>query len=158
MNDKIDSIPAGRVGVLPYLTVSDSVAAIDFYAKVFGAAELFRLDLPDGRVGHAELSIGGSVVYLSDEFPDMNVRCPVAFGGSPVMLHLYVDDVDAVVQRALDAGATLERPVVDQFYGDRGGKLRDPFGHLWWIATRIEDVGPEEMRLRALKLFSADLE
>jgi PhnB protein len=153
MNAKVDPIPEGRHGVTPYMTVAGGAAAIEFYTKVFGATEVFRLDAPGGRVGHAELSIGGNVVYLSDEFPEMDVRGPLSVGGTPVTLHLYVEDVDAVAQRAVDEGATLVRPVADQFYGDRGGKVRDPFGHLWWIATHIEDVSPEEMRVRAENLF-----
>jgi PhnB protein len=153
MNAQVDPIPEGCHGVTPYLTVAGGAAAIDFYTKVFGATEVFRLDAPGGRVGHAELEIGGGIVYLSDEFPEMDVHGPLAVGGTPVTLHLYVKDVDAVVQRAVDEGATLIRPVADQFYGDRGGKLRDPFGHLWWLATRIENVSAEEMRVRAEKLF-----
>ena len=156
MNAKVDPIPAGRNGVVPYLTVAGGAAAIEYYIKVFDATELFRLDAPGGRVGHAELSIGGNVIYLSDEFPEMDVHGPLSVGGTPVTLHLYVKDVDAVAQRAVDEGATLIRPVADQFYGDRGGKLRDPFGHLWWIATHIEDVSPEEMSTRAKNLFGEE--
>jgi PhnB protein len=154
MNAKVNPVPEN--GVTPYLAVAGAASAIDFYTKVFGATETFRIDAPGGRVGHAELSIGGRLVYLADEAPDMDVHGPLSIGGSPVTLHLYVEDVDAVAQRAVDEGATLLRPVEDQFYGDRGGKLRDPFGHLWWIATRIEDVSADEMRARAARLFGGE--
>lgn len=156
MNAQAVPIPEGHHGVTPYLTVAGAVSAIDFYTKVFGATEVFRFESPGGRIGHAELSIGGTVVYLSDEFPDMDVRGPLTIGGTPVMLHLYVEDVDALAQRAVDEGATLIRPVADQFYGDRGGKLRDPFGHVWWIATHIEDVPPGELRARAEQQFGGE--
>ncbi|HJZ62476.1 MAG TPA: VOC family protein, partial [Miltoncostaeaceae bacterium] len=116
---------------------------------VFGAAERFRLDGPDGRVGHAELEIGNSVLMLSDEWPEGGVRAPGAYGGTPVMLSIYVDDVDATVQRAVDRGATVLRPVEDQFYGDRSGQLTDPWGHRWSVATHVEDVPPDEMARRA---------
>jgi PhnB protein len=154
MNQNVSAIPAGRAGISPYLTVSGAAAAIAFYEKVFDARELFRLDAPDGRIGHAELMISGTWVMISDEYPEMQVYGPQTLG-SPVTLHLYVADVDAVVERALAAGATLLRPVADQFYGDRGGKLRDPFGHQWWLATHTEDVSPQQMRERAQKLFGA---
>jgi PhnB protein len=153
MSTQVEPIPEGRHGVTPYLTVAGGAAAIDFYKQVFDAIELFRLDAPGGHIGHAELLIGGNVIYLSDEFPEMDVRGPASIGGSPVTLSLYVNDVDAVAARAVAAGATLLRPVADQFYGDRGGKLRDPFGHVWWLATHIEDVSPEEMKTRADRLF-----
>jgi PhnB protein len=153
MNAKVDPIPADRHGVVPYIAVAGGASAIDFYTKVFGATETFRLEQPDGRIGHAELSIGGNVIYLCDEFPDYGTTGPLSVGGTPVMLHLYVKDVDDVAQRAIDEGATILRAVEDQFYGDRGGKLRDPFGHVWWIASHIEDVSPDEMRARAEKLF-----
>jgi PhnB protein len=153
MNAQVDPIPADRQGVIPYIAVAGGVTAIEFYTKVFGATEIYRLEQPGGRIGHAELSIGGKVVYLCDEFPEMDVKGPLSIGGSPVMLHLYVDDVDAVAQRAVDQGATILRAVEDQFYGDRGGKIRDPYGHVWWIATHREDVSPEEMQRRAEALF-----
>lgn len=153
MASQVDPVPKDRHGVIPYMAVAGCASAIDFYTKVFGATETFRMQQPDGRVGHAELAIGGGVIYLCDEFPDYGTVGPLSVGGTPVMLHLYVTDVDAVAQRALDEGATMLRPVEDQFYGDRGGKLRDPFGHVWWIGTHIEDVSPEELRARAQKLF-----
>jgi PhnB protein len=132
----------------PYLTVKGAEAAIDFYRTAFGAVEQFRLTSPDGRIGHAELSIGGATVMLSDEWPDFGALSPSSIGGSPVKLHLYVDDCDAVVARAVAAGATLMRPVADQFYGDRSGMIADPFGHAWFIATLKEEVAPQEMQRR----------
>ena len=140
---------ASGTGVLsPYLTVKDAAAAIEFYRVAFGAAEQFRLIGPDGRIGHAELRIGGSTLMISDEWPDFGALSPPTIGGSPVKLHLYVDDCDAVVGRAVAAGATLLRPVVDQFYGDRSGMIADPFGHAWFVATLKEMVSPEEMQRR----------
>jgi PhnB protein len=155
MSNPVSPIPEERNGVIPYLTVAGGAAAIEFYKKVFDARELFRLDGPDGHIGHAELSIGGRVMYLSDEFPQMDVLGPLSRGGAGMTLSLYVNDVDEVVARALTEGASVIRPVADQFYGDRGGKLRDPFGHVWWISTHIEDVSPAEMKTRADKLFGS---
>lgn len=132
----------------PYLTVKGAAAAIDFYRAAFGAVEQFRLTQPDGRIGHAELRIGGSTVMLSDEWPDFGALSPPSIGGSPVKLHLYVDDCDAVVAHAVAAGATLMRPVVDQFCGDRSGMIADPFGHSWFVATLKEQVAPAEMQRR----------
>jgi PhnB protein len=132
----------------PYLTVKGAAAAIDFYRAAFGAVEQFRLTGPDGRIGHAELRIAGSTVMLSDEWPDFGALSPPSVGGSPVKLHLYVDDCDAVVARAVTAGATLMRPVIDQFYGDRSGMVTDPFGHSWFVATFKEQVAPREMQRR----------
>jgi len=153
MNTKVKSIPDGYRGATPYLTVKNAAAAIEFYKKAFGATELFRLGSPDGKIGHAEIKIGEAVIMLSDEYPARNVLGPETLGGSPVTIHLYVEDVGAVAKNAVDAGAVSERPVADQFYGDRGGKIIDPFGHRWWIATHIEDVSPEEMKKRADALF-----
>ena len=132
----------------PYLTVKGAAAAIDFYRAAFGAVEQFRLTGPDGRIGHAELKIAGATVMLSDEWPDFGALSPPSVGGSPVKLHLYVDDCDAVVARAVAAGATLMRPVMDQFYGDRSGMVTDPFGHSWFVATLKEQVTPLEMQRR----------
>ena len=141
--------PVARSGALsPYLTVNGAAAAIDFYRAAFGARELFRLTGPDGRIGHAELRIGDATVMLSDEWPDFGALSPPSIGGSPVKLHLYVDDCDAVVARAVAAGATLMRPVTDQFYGDRSGMIADPFGHSWFVATLKEQVAPQEMQRR----------
>jgi PhnB protein len=142
-------IPDGYNGVTPYLIVRGGAAAIDFYTKAFGAEELYRMPMPDGRVGHAELRVGGSVVMLADEFPERGVKSPAALGGTPVGLLLYVADADAVAARAVAAGATVERPVVDQFYGDRSGTLVDPFGHRWTVATRKENLTAEQIRQRA---------
>jgi PhnB protein len=142
-------IPEGYHSVTPYLTIKDAARAIEFYKQAFGATEMFRMARPDGRVGHAELKIGDSPVMLSDEFPEMGARSPQTLGGTPVTIHLYVEDVDAVVRRAVGAGARLTRPVADQFYGDRNGSVTDPFGHVWWVATHQEDVPPDEMERRA---------
>ncbi|WP_027133498.1 VOC family protein [Geminicoccus roseus] len=134
--------------VTAHLFVKDAVAALDFYRRAFGAKELFRLTAPDGKIGYAEIRIGTSIVMLADEFPDFGALAPPTVGGSPVRLHIYVEDTDAVVARALEAGATLARAVADQFYGDRSGMIVDPFGHSWSIATRIEMVEPAEMQRR----------
>jgi PhnB protein len=132
----------------PYIVVRNAADAIRFYAEAFGATELFRLAEPGGKVGHAELAIGDSCLMLADEYPDFGALSPPSVGGSPVSLHLSVDDVDATVQRAEAAGATVLRPVKDEFYGDRAGMIVDPFGHKWHLATRKEDVSPEEMQRR----------
>ena len=132
-----------------------AAAAIDFYRDVLGATERGRMDQPDGRIGHAELELGDSLIMLADEFPERDVRGPKAFGGSPVTINVYVEDVDAVFQRALAAGARELRPVEDQFYGDRSGQFEDPFGHHWSVATHVEDVSPEEMARRAQQAASS---
>jgi PhnB protein len=147
-------IPDGYQAVTPYLIVNGAAGAIDFYKEIFGATERMRMASPDGRVGHAELLIGGCVVMLADECIEMDARSPQTVGGSPVLLNLYVEDVDAVVARAIAAGAKLLRPVENQFYGDRSGNLVDPFGHLWNLATHVEDVPPEELERRAAAMFS----
>ena len=144
----VKPIPDGYRTVTPYLIVADSAAAIAFYKKAFGAAERMRHTMPDGRVGHAELTIGDSMIMLADEFPEIGARAPGPAGGSPVGLHLFVEDVDAVVARATAAGAKLTRPVADQFYGDRNGSVTDPFGHVWHVTTHIEDVPPDEIARR----------
>ena len=148
----VQPIPAGYQAVTPYLLVSGAARALEFYKQVFGATEIMRLAGPNG-VAHAEIRIGDSVVMLADESPDMGYKSPVALGGSPVSLMLYVSDVDATFQRAVAAGAVQQRPVQDQFYGDRSGTLEDPFGHVWTVATHIEDVAPDEIdrRLAAMK-------
>jgi PhnB protein len=148
---KVKPVPDGYGSVTPYLTIANAAAAIDFYKSAFGATERMRMAGPDGRIGHAELAIGTSVIMLSDEFPEMNCRGPRLLGGSPVALHVYVEDVDAVAKRAEAAGARITRPVADQFYGDRLGSLEDPFGHVWHIATHVEDVPPDEMERRSAK-------
>jgi len=146
---KARPIPEGCHTATPYLTVRGAADAIEFYQKAFGATEVMRLGQPDGRIGHAEIRIGDSLIMLSDEFPDYGNLAPQSIGGSPVTIHLYVEDVDALVRQAVAAGAQVLRPVQDQFYGDRAGRLRDPFGHSWFVATHIEDVPPEEITRRA---------
>jgi len=141
-------IPDGYPRVTPYLIVNGANAAIDFYVSVFGAKERMRMPGPDDKVGHAELEIGESMIMLADEFPDMGARSPKSIGGSPVTIHVYVEDVDATVALAVKAGATITRPVEDKFYGDRGGEIADPYGHRWSIATHIEDLSPAEMQRR----------
>jgi PhnB protein len=155
MSSTVKPIPDGYQALTPYLIVDGAARAIEFYQKVFGAIELMRMASPDGKIGHAELMINDSRIMLADESPQMGARGPHSVGGSPVMLMLYVDDVDATAKRAIAAGAKLVRPIEDQFYGDRAGGLEDPFGHHWHVATHIEDVSPEEMQRRAAALFSA---
>ncbi len=144
----VKPIPEGYPRVTPYLCVEGASAAIDFYSEVFGATEGMRMPAPDGKIGHAELQIGDSVIMLSDEYPEMGQRSPKAFGGSPVTISVYVEDVDAVFERAMRAGAKELRGVEDQFYGDRSGQFEDPFGHKWSVATHVEDVSPDEMNRR----------
>jgi PhnB protein len=134
---------------MPYLIVDGASEAIDFYTQVLGASERMRMPGPDGRLGHAELDLGDSVIMLADEHPDMGIRGPRSIGGTPVTIHVYVDDVDAAFERAVQAGAKPLRAVEDRFYGDRSGQLEDPFGHHWNLATHVEDVPPEEMSKRA---------
>jgi PhnB protein len=155
MANTVKPIPAGYRSITPYLAIKGAAQAIDFYKKVFGAIEAMRMPQPDGRVGHAELVIGDSKIMLADEFDEMAFRGPGAFGGSPVHLHLYVEDVDAVFARAIGAGAKEIRPVQDQFYGDRLGTLSDPFGHVWHVATHKEDLTPQEIQRRAAALHKA---
>lgn len=143
------AIPEGYHTATPYLIIKGAAAALDFYKKAFGATELFRMAGPDGRIGHAEIRIGDSNIMLADEVPGMGYVSPQTLGGSPVSLMLYVPDVDKTFQQAVAAGATAQRPVQDQFYGDRSGTLKDPFGHVWTIGTHIEDIPPDEMRHRA---------
>jgi PhnB protein len=146
---QVKPIPDGYPRVTPYLHVDGANAAIEFYSKVFGATERMRMPAPGGKIGHAELQIGNSVIMLADEFPDMNVRGPKAFGGTPVTVMVYVEDVDQAFDRAIKGGAKEIRPVMDQFYGDRSGEFEDPFGHRWNVATHVEDVPPDEMAKRA---------
>jgi len=155
MTTQVKPVPAGYEGATPYLCVHDAPAAIEFYKKAFGAVELMRMADPSGKVGHAEIKIGGAVIMLSDEHPEMGGVSPKTLGGTPVNILLYFEDVDAIAKKAVAAGGRLERAVEDQFYGDRSGKLVDPFGHVWWIATHKEDVSPEEMNRRAAALYGA---
>ena len=143
----VKPIPEGYHSVTPYLVVDDAQAAIDFYTRAFGAKEKFRLPMGD-RIGHAELLIGDSHIMLADEFPDMGHKGPKAYGGSSVSLMLYVEDVDKTFKQALDSGATEKRPIENQFWGDRMGTLTDPFGHVWSLATTVEEVSPEELQRR----------
>jgi PhnB protein len=142
-------VPEGYHTVTPYLHVDDAAQAIDFYKKAFGATERMRMEAPDGRIAHAEIEIGESLVMLSDPFPQSSVRTPKELGGTTAGVFLYLEDVDAVVKRAVDAGATVTMEVADQFWGDRFGSVTDPFGHSWSLATHVEDVPPEEMAERA---------
>jgi PhnB protein len=150
----VKKIPDGHNSVSPYLIVAGAERALDFYKRAFGATELFRHKAPDGKVGHAEVRIGDTVIMIADEFPDHEAHAPKKFGGSPVSLHMYVEDVDAVAAKAIAAGATVKRPVADQFYGDRLGTLEDPFGHTWHVSTHIEDVPPDELDRRAKKAMA----
>jgi PhnB protein len=147
-------IPDDYPRVIPYLNVDGAAAAIDFYVEVLGAKERMRMPGPDGMVGHAELTIGDSMVMLADSSPEMGNPSPRTVGGTPVTVMVYVEDVDAVIAAALAKGATAVRPIENQFYGDRSGSFEDPFGHHWHIATHIEDVSPEEMGRRMEAMFS----
>jgi PhnB protein len=142
-------IPEGYHSITPYLIIRGAGEAIEFYKKAFGATELFRFPAPDGKIGHAEIKIGDSPIMLADEFAEMGYKGPESLGGSPVSIMLYVDDVDTVFNRAVDAGATVKEALQDKFYGDRMGTVTDPFGHRWHLGTHKEDVPMEEMERRA---------
>lgn len=146
---KVNPIPEGYHSVTPYLSIKGAAAAIDFYKKVFGATELFRMPGPEGKIGHAEIKIGNSPIMLADEYPDMEFLSPNTLGGTPIGLMIYVDDVDTMFKNAISGGAKELKPLQNQFYGDRSGTLKDPFGHVWTVATHVEDVAPEEMERRA---------
>jgi len=146
---KVAPIPAGYHAVTPYLSIRGAAAALEFYKKAFGAKEIMRMPGPKGDIGHAEIKIGDSRIMLADEYPEMQFLSPASRGGTTVTIHLYVTDVDAMVARAVAAGAKLTRPVADQFYGDRTGSLEDPFGHVWHVATHKEDLSMAELRKRA---------
>lgn len=148
MATKVKPIPEGYHAVTAYFVVRDASAAIDFYKKALGAEELFRMPMPDGKVGHAELQIGDSRVMLADEAPGSTAKSPQSLNGTTVGFNLYVPDVDARFKRAVDAGAKVVRKLENQFYGDRSGTVEDPFGHVWTIATHVEDVSPEELEKR----------
>ena len=149
----VKPIPEGYPQVTPYLIVDGAGAAIEFYGRVLGATERMRLPGPDGTIGHAELQFGDSLVMVADEAPQFGLRGPRAIGGTPVTISVYVEDVDGVVERAAQAGATVLRPVEDQFYGDRSGQFEDPFGHRWSVATHVEDVSAEEMQRRSAEIM-----
>jgi PhnB protein len=141
------------MSLTPYIAVKGAANAIAFYKKVFGAKEEFRLEDQDKRIGHAEISIGDGRLMLSDEYPDFGALAPPSIGGTPVKLHLYVEDVDATMKKAESAGATVLRPAQDQFHGDRSGMIADPFGHQWFLATRKENISPQEMQKRFEKSY-----
>ena len=145
----VKPIPDGYPPLTPYLIVAGAARALEFYKKAFGAQETFRMPLPDGRISHAEMRLGSSVLMLADEHFEAGAKSPGSVGGTPVSLFLYVEDVDKVFARAVEAGATVERPLANQFYGDRTGGLVDPFGHRWYLASHVEDVPPEELKRRA---------
>lgn len=145
----VKPIPEGYHSITPYLAVKGCAAAIEFYKKAFGAVELFRMEAPNGTIGHAEIRIGNCNIMMADEFPDMGFRGPQTLGGSPLHLLVYTENCDAMFQTAVAAGGKIVRPLMDQFYGDRSGTVEDPFGHVWNIATHVEDIPPDEMHRRA---------
>jgi PhnB protein len=151
----VEPIPEGFPRVTPYLIVDGAAAAIDFYTSVLGGTERMRMGGPGGKIGHAEIEIGNSVIMLADEHPEMNALGPRSIGGTPVTLHVYVEDADRVFERAIEAGAKPLHPVEDRFYGDRRGSFEDPFGHQWDVATHVEDVPPEEMSKRLAEMEGA---
>jgi PhnB protein len=151
---EVKPIPDGYPSVIPALAVNGAAAAIDFYVGVFGFNVRMRMDMPDGKIGHAELEMGNSLVMLADEFPDIGFLGPRSIGGTPVNINIYVADVDSTFARALSAGATTLRPVENQFYGDRSGQLEDPFGHRWTVSTHVEDVPEDELARRAREVMS----
>jgi PhnB protein len=154
MRTNVKHIPDGFHAITPYLTVNDAGEAIDFYKRAFGARERVRMPTPDGKVAHAELQIGDSIIMLGEECPEHGGVSPQTLEGSPVGLALYVEDVDKAFKRAVDAGASAKEPVEDKFWGDRAGSLTDPFGHKWMLLTHVEDVPPQEMKKRMSEAFS----
>jgi PhnB protein len=150
----VKSVPDGYHTITPYLIINGAAQAIEFYKRAFGAAETVRMPDPKGRIAHAEIKIGDSMIMLADEHHEMGYRGPRTLGGTSVSILLYVPDVDSVFDRAIKAGAKSQRPVADQFYGDRMGTLEDPFGHVWTIGTHIEDVSAEEMKRRMAALHA----
>lgn len=154
MPTKVKPVPKGYHTVTPSLIVSDAKQAIDFYRRAFGAEEIYRFETPDGKIAHAEIRIGDSIIWLADEMPGACCRSPQALGGTAVNITLYVEDADQLFQRATAAGATVRMPLQDMFWGDRYGEVTDPFGHSWSLSTHKEDVPPEEIRKRAEKAMS----
>lgn len=150
---KVKPVPDGYHTVTPYLACADAAQAIAFYKKAFGAKELLRVPGPGGKIGHAELRIGDSRVMLADEYREMDFLGPLSRGGSAVHLHIYMPNADKIVERAVKAGARVVQPLEDKFYGDRTGSVQDPFGHVWHIATHVEDVPPRELKRRAEKMM-----
>jgi PhnB protein len=154
MANKVKAIPEGYPSVTPYLIVDGAVRALDFYKAAFGATEIMRMAQPNGKLGHAEIRVGNSVIMMADEHPEMGYRGPKALGGTPVSIVLYVNDVDTIAARIVKEGGKVLRPVENQFYGDRSGTFEDPFGHVWTVASHVQDVSPEEMKRRAEALYS----
>lgn len=154
MSTNVSYLPAGYPVLAPYLCIRDAARAIEFYKTAFGAKERMCMRGPGGKVMHAEIEIYGGVLMLADEFPEMGFQSPQHFGGTPVTIHLYVGDVDALVAHAGKNGATIDKPPKNQFYGDRTAKLTDPFGHVWHFATHVEDVSPEEMQRRQQEMMA----
>src|SRR6266481_6565169 len=154
MSATVKPIPDGYTGAIPYICVNNGNAALEFYKSVFGAIETARFAAQDGKVGHAEFKIGAAVIMLADEFPELGFRSPLTLGGSPVALHIYVEDVDAFAARAVSGGAKLIREVSDKFYGDRNCNIEDPYGHIWYVSTHTEDLSSEEMQKRAAAMQS----
>lgn len=156
MENKNKAIPEGFHSVTPYLIIKDAAKAIDYYKKAFGAEEVGRISMPDGKVGHCELQIGNSRIMLSDELPEWGNKSPISLGGTSVGLCIYTESVDDVFKRAIEAGGKVDQnmEVKEQFYGDRSGTLIDPFGHRWTIATHVEDVSFDEMQKRMDAMFS----
>lgn len=148
MSENVKPIPDGYEGITPYLICRNAEAAIEFYKRAFGAVELFRIGQP-GMVGHAEMKLGSAIFMLADEFPEMGAVSPETVGGSPVSLYIYVEDVDSFTEKAVAEGLEVLKPISNQFYGDRSGHFKDPFGHLWGFATHMEDLTPEELNERA---------
>ena len=153
MNTTVNS-PSKVHELYPYLRVRGAAQAIDFYTRAFGANELLRLTDSSGRIGHAEIKIGDTTLMLSDEYPELDIRGPLALGGTTFAIHLHVDDVDALMKQAIEAGATTVREAADQFYGERSGMVRDPFGHEWLLGQQIENVPAEEMQKRFTAVFA----
>ena len=156
MTQAVKPIPDGRAGAIPYICVDDAAEAIAFYGRAFGALEVLRFTDPGGKIGHAEIEIGAACVMLADAYPDHGFKSPKGYGGSPVSIHLFVEDVDGMMARAVAAGASVLRPAEDQFYGDRSGKLEDPFGHVWLLSTRKENLSREEMQKRFAALMAEE--
>ncbi|ABC31484.1 uncharacterized protein conserved in bacteria [Hahella chejuensis KCTC 2396] len=155
MSKQVKPIPDGFHSVTPYLIIKGAADALAFYKRAFGAEETLRINGPNGSIGHAEIQIGDSRIMLADEFPDMQCLSPQTLGGSPVSLMLYVPDVDATFAKALAAGAKVRTQIEDKFYGDRSGSLEDPFGHVWHIATHVEDFSEQELMERAKKFMES---
>lgn len=151
---KVAATPQGYHSITPYLIVKNAGKAIEFYKKCFGAIEVLRMEQPDGKIGHAELKIGDAKIMLADEYPEMDARSPQAYGGTPVGIHLYIKNVDTIIERAVASGAKVTRPVETMFYGDRSGTLEDPYGHKWYVSTHVENVTANQIKKRAAALFN----